>query len=336
MKNIYIIIINWNGTTDTIECLESIFEHEPTCVINIVLVDNKSDDENLKQLKKWLSNLSISVNWLKYENFILEQQNNINKSQIIGKEKTSKAIHFISSDRNLGFCDANNLGIAYASENHADYALILNNDTTIDSCALTNLIHASEGVSDDHILSPSIHYYHKKNTIWWCGGKFNRWLSPSYSLQGESSSNKSTKLVESDWVSGCATFIPIPVYKKIGLYDPKYFIWCEEWDLSLRATSKNIKLFVAPTSIVYHKVGKSLGIVSPLTFFYAFRNMIMLRKKHLSKPMYLLHSIAYIPYKFLQAIIYSIKNRNILFLYAFTDGLTGGFGNGHGKWKKQK
>ena len=137
---------------------------------------------------------------------------------------------------------------------------------------------------------------------------------------------------ETAWVSGCATLISRELFDEIGLYDPVFFIWCDEWDLSLRASKRGIPLHIAPASIVYHKVGKSLGIVSPLTFFYAMRNMMYLRKRYLKQPRRLLVWLAYLPRKLLQAVNLSLRTRKMIYLIAFVDALTDRDG---GIWKRQ-
>jgi GT2 family glycosyltransferase len=137
---------------------------------------------------------------------------------------------------------------------------------------------------------------------------------------------------ETDWVSGCATLISRELFDEIGLYDPLFFIWCEEWDLSLRARSKGLELRVAAEALVYHKVGKSLGLVSPLTFFYSMRNMILLRRRYLSPMVRAAFATVYFPRKLLQAVWFSIKNQRLIYVHAFVDAISDRRG---GLWKRQ-
>jgi hypothetical protein len=103
------------------------------------------------------------------------------------------------------------------------------------------------------------------------------------------------------------TFIPLSVFSQIGGYDERFFIWCDEWDLSLRVDRAGYKMMVIPSSVVYHKIGKSLGLVSPYTYYYSFRNLLLLRSRYLPRWEWICFLVIYIPYKFLQMIYHVIK-----------------------------
>ena len=47
-----IIILNWNGWEDTIECLESLFQIDYNNY-TVVLVDNNSQDESIEKIRKY-------------------------------------------------------------------------------------------------------------------------------------------------------------------------------------------------------------------------------------------------------------------------------------------
>ena len=93
-----IIILNWNGLEDTIECLESLKQITyPN--YDVIVVDNGSQGNDVPVLK----------------------------------EKFGDYISLIENDRNYGFAGGNNIGIRYALSNRSpDYILLLNNDTVVD------------------------------------------------------------------------------------------------------------------------------------------------------------------------------------------------------------
>ncbi|MCE5214153.1 MAG: glycosyltransferase, partial [Methanobacterium sp.] len=94
-----IVIVNWNGWEDTIECLKSLY-HVNYTNFNIIIVDNHSQDDSVKKIKDYIEN---------------------------------KKLILIVNDENYGFAEGNNIGIRYAQKNfNPDYILLLNNDTIVD------------------------------------------------------------------------------------------------------------------------------------------------------------------------------------------------------------
>ena len=54
MKNVVIIILNWNGWQDTTECLESVYQMEYTN-FNVIVVDNNSQNHSLEKIRDYCS-----------------------------------------------------------------------------------------------------------------------------------------------------------------------------------------------------------------------------------------------------------------------------------------
>jgi len=48
----YILILNWNGWKDTIECLESVFRNT-YLNYQVVVLDNGSTDDSVEKIKAW-------------------------------------------------------------------------------------------------------------------------------------------------------------------------------------------------------------------------------------------------------------------------------------------
>ena len=333
MTKVYVVLLNWNGWKDTVDCLGSLLCQRFTGDLRVVVVDNASTDDSIEEIRSWAEHADIALAEYQFNS----EGSFLDECFAPGKTSPETAwLTVISCNDNIGFCLGNNLGMEYAEKHSAEYALILNNDTICDPDMVSELVKAATESKRAALISPLILYADKPDTIWWQGGRFNKWLSPSYLHQGENRLAADKSCQETDWVSGCATFIPMEIYQKIGLYDPSFFIWCEEWDFSIRARKCGINLRIAPNAIVYHKVGKSLGIISPLTFFYAFRNMCILRKKYLPRHKWIGFMAIYFPLKFVQSVIYSIRHVNKLYLLAFIDVAAGGMGSGSGKWSRQK
>ena len=119
-----VIILNWNGKKDTIECLGSVYKSKTLSIdLDVYLVDNDSSDKTLSVVQK--------------------------------KFPQTKTI---ANSSNLGFSAGNNIGIKAALGNSADYIILLNNDTTVHPNTFESLVDNSQkhGFS---IASPKIYFY---------------------------------------------------------------------------------------------------------------------------------------------------------------------------------
>ena len=133
-----IIILNWNGWQDTIECLESIFQISyPN--YQIIVVDNGSTDGSAAKIRDWAEGKGIIEN---------------NKLVLIEQRE------------NLGFARGNNVGIRYALDRRvADYILILNNDTVVAPDFLTHLVENLEKCPRAVLAAPQVIDYYR-GTFW--------------------------------------------------------------------------------------------------------------------------------------------------------------------------
>jgi GT2 family glycosyltransferase len=63
--------------------------------------------------------------------------------------------------------------------------------------------------------------------------------------------------LEVDLVSGASLFMPAEIYRRVGGFDPQFFLYCEEEDLALRVHQAGGKVFVVPAARVQHAGGAS-------------------------------------------------------------------------------
>jgi hypothetical protein len=330
--SVFVVIINWKGCDDTLDCLNSLttltYEN-----FSIVVVENDSGDGSLDRIKIWSAEKSVPL-------FSVSCESSGSGIKYISKVEPSetglRGLYLVEASFNTGFCLGNNIGMQIAEENSGDYVFVLNNDTICTQDVLEPLVSFAEENSDVGLMSSLVCYDADKDSIWWAGGDFNAWLSPSYRHQGEDKKTiQDIPPYDSQWATGCASFFPVRIFKEFGGYDESFFIWCDEWDLSLKVGSAGYRIAVVPKSVLYHKVGKSLGITSPLVFFYSFRNMIMLRKRHLPGFKWFVYFAVYFPTKFFKSLYYSLKFRDVRFLLGFFDAMFDGCLGRGGLWKRQ-
>jgi len=238
---IFIIILNFNGWSDTLECLDSlnkvVYDN-----FEVILIDNGSDD-----------------------NYRLPTTNHQLK------------IEAIYNKENLGFAGGNNQGIKLALDppagGGADYVLLLNNDTTVESDFLTKLVQAGEANKKAGILGPVIYDYADRDKIQFAGGKIN-WAKtrgthitiPPFEKGGRG------EILPTDYITGCCLLIKKEVIEKIGLLSEDYFLYYEDTDWCLRAKKAGYECFLIVDSKIYHKHSKSAQEFSYPYIYYHSRN----------------------------------------------------------------
>lgn len=236
---VYVIILNWNGTHDTLECLDSLTKLEYDNY-RILVVDNGSTESCLDQVKE-----------------------------------KHPMLELIQNTDNLGFAGGCNIGIQHALRNNASYVWLLNNDTVVEPVALHTLVDVTEEDPMCGIVGSKILYYDNRMTLNHVGGSINPWLGicehVGFNEFDKGQHNKSFKV---DYVTGCSLLARREMVDQIGLMDDRYFLYYEETDWCVRAQRAGWKVKVSPGSIVYHKVSRSIGKDNPIQYFYFSRNSL--------------------------------------------------------------
>jgi len=233
-------VINWNNYDDTRECLVSlkgVLYQDYT----VVVIDNSSSDSSDEKIRK------------EFPEFI-----------------------HIRNHENLGFAEGNNIGIERAMHDGADYVWILNNDVTVKPDSLTELVSAAKTYDKIGILGPKVYYYHDTQKIFSAGAKIIRWSGRSVSLgQNEYDEGQYDKAGPADYISGCSLFASVKMFRDIGLFDVRYFMYYEETDLAVRARKRGWKVMYIPKSIVLHKHASTVKKLSLLSDYYICRNNLL-------------------------------------------------------------
>jgi hypothetical protein len=239
-----IIIVNFNGYDDTIECVRSLLQISYTNY-EIIVVDNGST-----------------------KSATFEQLEYLHKHTI-----------FIVSNENTGFSGGNNIGINHRMPTNPDYFLLLNNDTIVKSDFLDMLV--SDTHNCDGIIAGKIYLYDNPNRIWFAGGEFDwRRGVPAHAgwhmTDEELGSQDQTR--EISFATGCLMLIPINLIKRIGLLSDQYFLYAEDNDYCCRAIIAGYSIHYCKEAIIYHKVSSSTGALSDNTQYYMTRNNLILIK----------------------------------------------------------
>jgi GT2 family glycosyltransferase len=184
-KKVYIILLNYNGWKDTIECLESILKSDYSNY-QIIVIDNDSPNNSMEYIEGKQEVLYDESSQLKHlsqphEPKPLEYVYYTKEEALKGgdKEKESKLnnpLIFIQAGENGSFAAGNNIGMKYAlAKNDFEYIWLLNNDTVIEKNSLSSLVcYASKnnlGISGSALM-----YYDNPDKIQAYGGTINKFF----------------------------------------------------------------------------------------------------------------------------------------------------------------
>ncbi|MCG2796644.1 MAG: glycosyltransferase family 2 protein [Actinomycetia bacterium] len=247
-----VVVLNYNGKADTIECLRSL-EKLSYPDRDILLVDNGSEDGSPPAVRELFPGVTV-----------------------------------IENRENLGYSEGNNVGIRYALENGSSYILLLNNDTVVtDEHLLESLIDFAESTEKAGAVGPKILYWQSER-VWFAGGRVSyltglcRHIGKGTEDRGIADEAPRTV----DYISGCCLLMSIDVLSDIGLLDPDYFLYYEDTDLCFRAKRSGYENYIVPSCVIYHKKSASTGFtgenrLTALQAYYFARNAVLFARKNL-------------------------------------------------------
>jgi GT2 family glycosyltransferase len=244
-----IIILNWNGLEDIIECLESLKKITyPN--YEVIVVDNGSQGDDVKVLRE------------KYQDYI----------------------HIIQNEKNYGFAKGNNVGIRYALDKGTDYVLLLNNDTVVAPDFLDEMVKVAESDERIGIVCPKMYRYFQPEQVCFDGGVRIHLLWSTMTERLRPDDERPT--VDTEFATGAAMLIRRKTLEQIGLLPEEYFFGVEDMDYSLNALRNGFRIAVARRAVVWHKVASTAGVSigrSKLAY-QSFKGWQIMRRKYLSTP----------------------------------------------------
>jgi GT2 family glycosyltransferase len=285
-----IVVLNWNGWRDTIECLKSLAVLEYPNYF-VIVVDNGSTDDSVRQISRAFPGIEI-----------------------------------LQTGKNLGYSGGNNTGIRYALDKGADYIWVLNNDTRVEPKTLSAMVTVSLESGAD-IVGAVVKDYDTGEII--CtGSRYPVFFFCAESLRPPTGRkwwsrdwvNGCAMLLRRDFL--------LEREKMCGyFFDESLFLYGEEIELAMWCRQARKKLVVAGEAVVYHKVSAgSGGRGKPLQFYYITRNRIVLARRCLRGLTALLFWLVYPAWRTLRAGFYLVRGRSDITKAIFqglVDGLKG-------------
>lgn len=251
--SVWIIILNWNGLEDTMACLESLRHVNASDLhLQIVVIDNASAQDPRKNIEEHFTDIIV-----------------------------------VRLERNYGFAGGCNYGISMAMRFHADYVLLLNNDTIVHPGFLEPLVGYLASHPHVGVVSPLICYNDNPERVWFAGAKIIITLGYfEHQYVNRLREKIPIEPIFSDYVTGCCMLILTSVISKVGLFDERLFAYFEDADFCMRLQKLGLERVCLPTSVIWHKESASTrrdlieGTTSPLKHYLSNRNRITTMLKY--------------------------------------------------------
>lgn len=237
MKEITVVIPNYNGIKYLTDCLESLRQQEAgTPEFTVLVVDNGSTDGSVELL----------------EQYSYEQSN---ASKVYDESGNALDIRTILLRDNTGFCHAVNIGIQ-ASE--TPYVILLNNDTKVKTGFIKTLYHAIEKDNKIFSVSSRMLMWDKPELIDDAGDRYCV-LGWAYARGKGKNAADYDKPAEVFATCGGASIYRKSVFEEIGYFDEAHFAYLEDLDIGYRARIYGYHNFYEPSAQVLHFGSASSG-----------------------------------------------------------------------------
>jgi GT2 family glycosyltransferase len=194
-------------------------------------------------------------------------------------KKERPEVRLIENDVNAGFAGGNDIGIAVAMDEGADYVYLLNHDTEVASDFLVEAVKVAEADEKIGAVQSLLLLWQDKERINSTGNAVH-FLGFGYCLDYKKrvSDWKYAGIKEIAYASGAGVLYRASVLRVTGLLDEALFMYHEDLDLGWRIRLAGFRNVLAPHSVVYHKYEFSRSIAK---FYYMERNRYVVLMKNL-------------------------------------------------------
>ncbi len=236
------IVLNYRSPRDTWTCVDALCKQTIADKLEILVVDNHSSDDSIGYIRN--------------------------------RTRGVRCVRVLESAQNTGYGQGNALGIRAAQ---STYLLIVNPDTALESSALETMIAAMEADPAIGILAPRLVFadgntrdaYRRFPTVAdllikrtflrrFFPGRMHRYLQDQENMDAPR---------DVDWVAGACFLLRRDLYKELGGFDPRFFLFFEDTDLCRRCWNAGKRVVYYPSARAFDRK-KRLSDGGFLTIFY--------------------------------------------------------------------
>jgi GT2 family glycosyltransferase len=239
----WIVVVNWNGADLLPDCLRGLGRLAGRA--HVLVVDNGSSDASAEVVARF-----PGVEWLPL-------------------------------CENRGYAEANNVGIRRALARGARWVAIVNTDVVPEPTWLERLLEVGEAHPEVGILGGLLLFAENPAMVNSTGlvlDRFGRAFDRDF---GRLLAELRTPDGPAQGISAGAALFRAEALRRVGLFDPAYFAYYEDVDLSLRARALGVVAWYVSSARALHGYGKSFGSGSPRQRFLLARNHMRAMATHL-------------------------------------------------------
>lgn len=216
--DVAIVLVTYNYHQDTVACVQSIAKSSGVQLPFVLVVDNSTKEKFDESALNFYPHHAV-----------------------------------ITTNANLGFGKANNLGVDWLKQHiQTTYTFLLNNDTLLKSDTLRILLDSYPQDPAVVVVTPTIYTDAQPALVWYGGGRFKLWkMSVSMNHFGRTETDARSGYVS--FASGCAMLFRSTFLAGNQLFDPNLFMYDEDVELCLRLRKANARIWRTAESVVIHK-----------------------------------------------------------------------------------
>ena len=333
--HVAIIVLNWNGWQDTVECLESLFQIDYPNFL-VIVVDNGSQDESIRMLREYAQGITrASAGYTEHRapntpKVLIEcKKDLVSLNDIADKSwleaPSSKKILIIKNERNEGFAEGSNAGIRAALTGEPDYVLLLNNDTVVHKRFLSELVQVAEDNRKAGFVGPKVYFYRyngRTDVINFAGGKLDVLRARAHHIGYEIDVGQYDEITTVDYVEGSCMLVRKDLIEEVGMLNPLYLSYWEDVDWCMRARKRGYLSLLAAKAKVWHKVTSSDPAKKKP--YYLTRNKFWFVRENASSGQYLFYVLYFFAFDMWIHFGWFLYNKEIRSLGPFMRGVADG------------